>query len=68
VQTVDFYCMKCKKSIRMSYCLCEDDRASVMNGIILRCHTRKCNRVVTLMKFTEGEVNLRTDDLGRCYI
>ena len=68
MQEIDFYCRKCRKSLKMTYCLCGDNDAPAMRGIILRCHTRKCTRVVTLKHFTEGQIKTRTDALGKCYL
>ena len=68
LQAIDFYCKKCKKSMRISYALTGDDNASAMNGIIIKCHTHKCTRVVTLKNFTEGQIKERTDALGKCYL
>ncbi|SCH35456.1 Uncharacterised protein [uncultured Clostridium sp.] len=39
-----------------------------MNGIMIKCHTHKCTRVVTLKNFTEGQIVERTDALGKCYL
>ena len=68
LQAIDFYCKKCKKSMRISYALTGDRTAPVMNGIIIKCHTHKCTRVVTLKNFTEGQIIERTDTLGKCYL
>ena len=68
MQEIDFYCRKCRKSLKMTYCLCGDDNAPAMRGIMIRCHTRKCTRVVTLKNFTEGQIKERTDSLGKCYL
>ena len=68
LQAIDFYCKKCKKSMRISYALTGDDNAPAMNGIIIKCHTHKCTRVVTLKSFTEGQILERTDALGKCYL
>ncbi len=39
-----------------------------MNGIMIKCHTHKCTRGVTLKNFTEGQIVERTDALGKCYL
>lgn len=36
LQAIDFYCKKCKKSMRISYALTGDDNAPAMNGIIIK--------------------------------
>ena len=41
---------------------------SPMHGIMIKCHTHKCTRVVTLKNFTEGQIVERTDALGKCYL
>ena len=41
---------------------------TAMNGIMIKCHTHKCTRVVTLKNFTEGQILERTDALGKCYL
>ena len=68
LQAIDFYCKKCKKSMRISYALTGDDNASAMNGIMIKCHTNKCTRVVTLKNFTEGQIKSRADAHGKCYL
>ena len=68
LQAIDFYCKKCRKSLRISYVLTGDDNAPAMNGIIIKCHTHKCTRVVTLKNFTEGQIKSRADAQGKCYL
>ena len=68
MQEIEFYCKKCKKSMKMAYTLTGGDNAPAMNGISIRCHTHKCTRVVTLKNFTEGHVLKRTDSRGKCYL
>lgn len=68
MQMIDFYCKKCRKSMKMSYELTGDESAPVMNGIIIRCHTHKCTRVVTLKNYTEGQIRSRADAQGKCYL
>ena len=53
MQEVEFYCKKCRKSMKMSYTLTVDKDAPAMNGISIRCHTHKCTRVLTLKNFRE---------------
>ena len=54
--------------MKMSYGLSGDDNAPVMNGIMIRCHTNKCTRVVTLRNFTEGHVRNMVDTRGKVYL
>ena len=65
---IDFYCRKCRKSLKMSYEISGNEDAPAMNGIMIRCHTNKCTRVVTLKNFTEGQIIARTDSCGKCYL
>lgn len=68
LQAIDFYCKKCRKSMWISYALTGDKEAPAMNGIMIKCHTHKCTRVVTLKNFTEGQIIKRTDALGKYYL
>lgn len=68
LQAIDFYCKKCRKSMRISYALTGDDNAPAMNGIMIKCHTHKCTRVVTLKNFTEGQIRSRADAQGNFYL
>ena len=68
MQVIEFYCRKCKKSMKMNYCLCGNDDMQVMHGMQIKCHTRKCTRVVTLMHFTEGKIKANTDASGKYYL
>lgn len=68
MQAIDFYCKKCRKFMRISYALTGDRTAPAMNDIMIKCHTHKCTKVVTLKNFTEGQIVERTDALGKCYL
>ena len=68
MQAIEFYCKKCRKSMRISYALTGDRTAPAMNGIMIKCHTHKCTRVVTLRNFTEGQIVESTDAHGKCYL
>ena len=68
MQEIEFYCKKCKKSMKMSYALIGNDSALVMNGIFLRCHTNKCCRSLTLKNFTEEKVKAGADAHGKYYL
>ena len=68
MQEVEFYCKKCRKSMKMAYTLTGDKDAPAMNGISIRCHTHKCTRVVTLKNFTEAQIMKRADDNSKCYL
>ena len=56
MQEIDFYCRKCKKSLKMTYCLCGDNNAPAMRGIMIRCHTR---RVKFLQDGTERTLSMK---------
>ena len=68
MQVIEFYCKKCRKSMKMSYTLTGDKDAPAMNGISIRCHIHKCTRVLTLKNFTEGKIMQRAEASGRCYL
>lgn len=68
MKQVDFYCKKCRKSLKISYVLTGDPSAPALKGIVIRCHTNKCVRTVALMNMTEADLLERADKLGRVYI
>lgn len=68
ITSIDFYCKNCKKSMRMSYTLTGDSEAPVMPGMMVKCHTHKCIRVVTFKNFTEGRIVANTDKFGKYYV
>lgn len=68
MQEIDFYCSKCKKSMRMSYSLSGNDDAPALNGMTIKCHTNKCTRVVQLMNFTEKQIRMKADAFGKYYL
>lgn len=68
MQEVEFYCKKCRKTMKMAYTLTGDKDTLAMNGISIRCHTNKCTRVVTLKNFTEEKIIQRAESTGRCYL
>lgn len=68
MQEIEFYCKVCKKSMKMYYTLTGDVNASVLNGVVIRCHTHKCIRAVTLKHFTEEDILKRTDANGKCFL
>ncbi len=65
---IEFYCRKCKKSMKISYVITGDITAPAMTGTLIRCQTHKCTRVVTLMNYTEGQVKALADAKGKCYL
>ena len=68
MQEIEFYCKKCRKSMKISYALTGDKSTPVLAGITIRCHTHKCTRVVMLKNYTEGQILAQADAQGRCYI
>ena len=68
MQEINFFCRKCKKSLKLSYIPCGNNDTQVMNSMIIRCHTNRCTRVVTLKNFTEGRMIEKTDASGKCYL
>ena len=68
MQQIDFYCKKCKKSMKMSYMVSGDKDAPVLRGMIIRCHTNKCTRVLMLKNFTEGRLIENADANGKFYL
>ncbi len=68
MQEISFYCKQCKKSMKIAYELTGDDSTPAMTGIIIRCHTNKCNRVAILKKYTEGMIKAKADAQGKCYL
>ena len=67
MQEIEFYCRKCKKSLKMAYALSGVKDAPAMTGMIIRCHTNRCTRVVALKMFTEGQI-LSMAQSSKCYI
>ena len=63
---IDFYCKKCKCSMKISYEPTGKPDTPVLNGIIMKCHT--CKKVVTMKNVTEGMVIARADRQGRVYL
>ena len=68
IKQIDFYCRKCKKSMKMTYELSGEDETPVFNGMVMRCHTNKCKRVMMLKNYTEGKIKRHMDEKGKCYI
>lgn len=68
MQEIEFYCKQCKKSMKMTYLVSGDSDAPAMAGMLIRCHTNKCTRVITMKKFTEGQIIARADANGKCYL
>lgn len=67
-KTIFFYCRKCRKSLRMSYTVSGDPDAAVLSGIVIKCNTHKCVRVMTCRNYTEGRLVSMADRDGKVYL
>ena len=54
LKQIELYCKKCRKSMKMAYLLTGNDDAPVLPGMIIRCHTNRCTRVMRQRQFNEG--------------
>ena len=54
VKVIDFYCKKCKKSMKVSYMVTGNRNYPVLPRVMMKCH--HCGRVMTLKNFKEGEL------------
>ena len=68
IKQIDFYCKNCRKSMKMSYLISGDDEAPVLPGMIIRCHTNKCTRVMILKKYTERMMILQANKESKVFI
>ena len=68
LKQIEFYCKKCRKSMKMAYGLTGDSDAPVLPGMIIRCHINKCTRVATLKKCTEGMIIAHSTKEGKFFI
>lgn len=65
---IDFYCKKCRKSLKTSYVVTGNVDSMVMSGIMMRCHTHKCVRTMILKEVTEGQLVSHTDKEGKVFL
>lgn len=65
---IEFYCKHCKKSMKVRYIPSGNPDALVLSGIEMACHTRKCIRVITLKRVTEGDILAHTGKDGKVFI
>jgi len=49
------------------YSVTGDDDAPVLPGMIIRCHTNRCTRVMVLKKYTEGMLIAQADKEGKIF-
>lgn len=68
MQEIEFYCKKCKKSMRVFYSVSGNKEAPVMKNITMKCHTNRCYRVITLKNYTEGLLLENADAQGRVFL
>lgn len=68
MQQIDFHCKLCKKSLGISYYPTGNPDAVVLNGIIMKCHTKKCVRTLTLKNMTESYIVAHVDKNGKIFI
>lgn len=54
LKVIDFYCKKCKKSMKVSYMVTGNRNYPVLPRVMMKCH--HCGRVMTLKHFKEGEL------------
>lgn len=52
----------------MTYSISGNENAPILPGIMMRCHTNKCTRVMVLKKYTEGMIVAQADKEGKVYI
>ena len=51
LKVIDFYCKKCKKSMKVSYIVTGNRNYPVLPRVMMKCH--HCGRVMTLKNFKE---------------
>jgi acetyl-CoA carboxylase beta subunit len=51
MQEIQFFCRKCKKSLKITYILTGNDNAQVLPNVMIKC--QHCKRVMYLKKYTE---------------
>ena len=65
IRVIDFYCKKCKKSMKISYMVTGRPNYPVLPSVVMKCH--HCNRVMILKNFRESEL-LDTAEQDKYYI
>ena len=68
LKQIEFYCKKCRKSMKMAYLLTGNDDEPVLTGMIIRCHTNSCSRVLVQKKYSVGMLIARADIDWKVYI
>jgi len=65
LDTIDFYCRKCRKSLKITYVATGEMQAPVLPNVQIKCH--HCTRVMVLKNYTE-ELLIKHSRDGRHYI
>ena len=65
LKVIDFYCKKCKKSMKVSYMVTGNRNYPVLPRVMMKCH--HCGRVMTLKNFKEGELLNRISIISDTY-
>ena len=64
-ETIEFYCRKCRKSLKISYVVTGEMQAPVLPNVQIKCH--HCTRVMIMKNYTEEQLTEHSKD-GRQYI
>ena len=67
MQEIQFYCRRCKKSLRISYILTGDDNAPVLPNVQIICNQKTCRRAMYLKNYTEKQLIENSVD-GKFYM
>lgn len=65
---VDLYCKCCKKSLKISCELSNVEKDTAMPELIIKCHTRKCVKMINLKKYTENKLRAMMTQDGKVYV
>lgn len=68
MKQLDFFCRKCRKSLKTGYVLTGDASTPVLKGIVMSCRTNKCVKSCMFMNMTEGDLVAKADKNGRVFI
>lgn len=68
MQQINFYCKNCRKTMKMSYGVAGNKNAPVLPGMLIKCHTNKCARVMVLKKYTEEMLIAQADKEGKVFV
>ena len=65
LKVIDFYCKKCKKSMKVSYMVTGNRNYPVLPRVMMKCH--HCGRVMTLKNFKEGELGSQGEERSQSH-